>query len=112
MGIPKVLQDHLPPGWPTSFGLLTLVAGASPFLVPTSWLPTIQLPPEGQLGVARIALSLLLLLVGSYITFAFVLHHYIRGKGSEEIAKRILNVQAERNRQQLVQDAYFKRIKQ
>lgn len=112
MELSRIVQDHLPPGLPTSFALLTMAAATAPFLVPTSWLPVIQLPSEGQLGILRVVVSLLLLLVGSFTTFAFVLHHYTRGKGADEIAKRILKIQAEQNRQRLAQDAYFRRMGQ
>ena len=110
MEIAKLILDRVPAGPSVVAAALTLGITTAPFLVPVTWLPLIQLPSEGQLGLLRTVVALVLLLIGSFVTFLCVIHYYRYGKGAETTADRILKVRAAANRQALVQDAYFRRL--
>jgi len=110
MSLESTFQDLLPSKSARAAFAITVFLAAVPFFVPASWLPELQLPSEGQLGLLKVAVCLVFTLIGTVVTLLLVLRHYTHGKGQEEIADRVLKVRADKNRQLLMQKAFFQKI--
>lgn len=110
MGLQSTLEELLPT-WPAKVaGLATAALSSVPFLLPEFLWSEMQLMPQTLLWLLKLSMAGVLLLTGVCVTLLFVIHHYTRGKGQNEIAERILKVQAEKNRQALTQKTFFNRL--
>lgn len=89
---------------------MTIALGLAPFLVPEYAVAEIQLTGQVQLWLVKLAVCLLLVLVGSCVTLSLIICYYTRGKGQEEIADRIMKVRAAEYRQKLEVQSILQRL--
>ena len=100
MDLQELLLDWLPTKTTKVLLLLTVLLTTTPFLLPEYVVSEIQLSGKAQLWLLKLAVSLLLLLLGSLAICVLVVRHYMQ-KGSEDLAQRLLRARARENRDAL-----------
>lgn len=106
MSFVSTAMDILPNSWSKLALGATVVLALLPFAFPESVAHEIQLSAPAQLLLLKVAVFLLVALVGSCTTLIIVIHYYTKGEGQNAIADRILKVRAASNRQQLTEKAF------
>lgn len=110
MSFVSTATDLLPNSWAKLALAATLVLALLPFALPESVASGIHLSESAQLLLLKVAVFLLVALVGSCTTLLIVIHFHTKGEGQNAIADRILKVRAASNRQQLTEKAFWSHL--